>query len=94
MDEALKPIYNDRERAMIKTLSERKYDEGVAVGKAEERVVAKAEMVLTILRAKFHRVPKGTEKAIGQMTDQIALDSLAVHAAQSKTLVEFAEALK
>ena len=83
---------------MIKTLSERKYDEGVAVGvakgKAEERVTAKAEAVLTVLRAKFHRVPKGVERMICQMSDPIALDSLAIHAAQSKTLDEFAEALR
>jgi hypothetical protein len=54
----------------------------------------KAEMVLTILRAKFTQIPKETEKAIRQMSDPIALDSLGVHAAQSKTLNEFSEALK
>ena len=98
VDEALKPIYEDWERAMIKTLSERKYDEGVAVGKAagkaENVAGAKAETVLTFLRARFGRVPKGIEKAICQMTDSIALDSLAVHAAQSNSLDEFAEALE
>jgi hypothetical protein len=63
---------------------------------AAEQLVAegKAETVLKILRAKFKRIPKETEKAICQMTDLIALDSLAVHAAQSKSLAEFADALK
>ena len=83
---------------MIKTIFDEKYDAGVAVGvakgKAEERVVAKAEAVLAVLRAKFPQVPKGVEKSICQMTDPIALDSLVVHAAQSKTLTEFSEALK
>ena len=69
-------------------------EEGIAIGKAEERVIAKAETVLTFLRAKFSRVSKETEKAIRQMTDPVALDSLAAHVIHSETLDEFAEALK
>ena len=61
---------------------------------AEREAKGRAETVLAILRAKFHQVPKGVEKTVGQMTDPIAPNSLAVHAAQSKTLVDFVEALK
>jgi hypothetical protein len=97
MSRILKPIFNDKERTMIKTIFDEKYDEGVAVGEArsEAKVAkAKAEAVLAVLRAKFKRIPKETEKAVYQMTDPIALDSLVVHAAQSKSLTEFAEALQ
>ena len=104
VDEALKPIYKDWERAMIKTLSERKYDEGIAVGEARgeargeakvagAKVEAGKNMLLTFLRGKFGRVPKEVEKSIRQMTDPVALESLAAHAAQSETMGEFAETL-
>ena len=66
--------------------------EGIAIGEAKV-ASAKAETVLTFLRAKFRRVPKGIEKAVRQMTDPIALDSLAVQAAQSQTLNEFEKAI-
>ena len=79
---------------MIKTIFEEREAIGEARGRADERVIAKAETVLTILRAKFKRISKGIETSIRQMTDPVALDSLAVHAAQSKTLDEFLEALK
>jgi predicted transposase/invertase (TIGR01784 family) len=63
-------------------------------GKAEGKVEGKAGMVLAVIRDKFKKIPKGVETAIRQMTDPIALDSLAVHAAHSKTMDEFAEALR
>jgi hypothetical protein len=49
---------------------------------------------LKIIREKFNGIPKEIESAIRQMTDPIALDSWAVQAAVSKSLDEFAEALK
>ena len=60
---------------------------------AKERVVAKAESVLTALRTRFNKVPKNIEKTILAMSDSIALESLHVHAIQSNTLDEFAEGL-
>jgi len=94
----LKPIFHDKEQAMIKTIFEEKYDAGVAVGEARGEVKWKAEgkteTVLATLRAKFPRIPKGIEKAIRQMTDPTALDSLAAHVIHSETLDEFATALK
>ena len=86
---------------MIKSIFDEKFDAGRAVGVAEgeakvagAKVEVKAETILAILQTKFQRVSRTTEKAIRQMTDPIALDSLAVHAAQSNTPGEFAEMLK
>jgi len=71
--------------------------EGEARGEAKV-AGAKAEtgrnMLLMFLRARFGRVPKGTEKAIRQMTDPIALESLAAHVGDCASLDEFATALK
>ena len=86
----LKPIFHGKERTMIKTIFDEKYDEGKVDGKTE----GKAETVLTFLRAKFKRIPKETEKAIRQMTDPIALDSLAAHIVNCESLDEFARELK
>ena len=93
----LKPIFHDKERAMIKTIFDEKYDEGVAVGeaRAEAKVAgAKAGTVLMLLRTKFKKIPKEIEKTIRQMSDPIALDSLAAHVLHSETLDDFATALK
>jgi len=54
---------------------------------------AKAETLLKILWKKFNKVPKKTEKAICKMTDPVALDSLAIHAATCQSLKEFAAEL-
>ena len=94
----LKPIFHGKEQAMIKTIFEEQYDagkvEGKAEGRAEGRAEGKAETVLTFLRAKFKRVPKRIEKSIRQMTDPIALDSLAAHIASCESFDELAEELK
>jgi len=90
MDELLAPIFTGKERDMIKTIFEEKYDAGIADGE----VKGKAELLLKILREKFSRVPKETEKAICQMTDPIALDSWAVRAATCKSMGEFVEAFR
>ena len=87
---ALKPIFSSKAKNMIKTIFEEKYDEGVAMGKAE----AERNMVLTFLRAKFKRVPKEVEKAILAISDPIALESWAAQAATCRSMDEFAEALK
>ena len=75
---------------MAMTTAQELIREGRVEGKAE----AGRGMVLTFLRAKFGKVPNGIERAICQMNDSIALESLAAHAAHSKTLDEFAEALR
>ena len=75
---------------MIKTIFDKKIDEGIALGEAKW----KADTLLKILRGKFGKVPKETEKAISQMTDPIALDSWAIHAATCQSMDEFAKALR
>jgi hypothetical protein len=71
---------------------------GKAEGKAEGEAKGKAEagrnMVLTVLRKKFKKVPKGIEKAVLGMSDPIALESLLEHALDSETMDEFATALQ
>jgi hypothetical protein len=61
-----------------------------AKGKAEGKI----ETVLTFLRTKFKRVPKEIEKSIRQMSDPVALDSLAAHIVNCESLNDFAEELK
>ena len=75
---------------MIKTFSERKYDEGVAVGEARGRAAA----LLGVLQNRFKRVPKRLETAIRQMTDTVALQSWLEFALSCQTLKEFEESLR
>lgn len=92
VNEALKPIFPDKERAMIKTLFEEKFDEGVAVGEANAEAKAlaeKAETVLTFLRARFKKVSKAVEDKVRKVKDKVVLDSLAAHAATCESLGEF-----
>jgi hypothetical protein len=98
VSKALKPILNNREKNMIKTIFEEKYDEGIAIGesrgKAEGEARGKAKSVLTVLQSRFKKIPKAVEKTILAMTDSVALDSWLVHAATCQSMDEFAEALK
>ena len=66
----------------------------IALSEARGEARGKIETVLTVLRAKFKKVPKGVESTIRRMTDPIALDSWAVQAATCQSLDEFAKALK
>jgi hypothetical protein len=91
---ALNPIFKGKERAMIKTAFEEKFDEGVAVGEGRSEIKWKAEALLNVLRARFNRVPKEVEKVIHRMTDPVALDSWTAHAATCKSMKEFADAIK
>jgi hypothetical protein len=53
-----------------------------------------AETVLIVLRARFKKVPKEVENIILAMTDTIALESWAAHAATCRSMDEFAAALR
>jgi hypothetical protein len=66
---------------------------GVAEGKAEEKTETSRNMVLTVLRARFKKVPKVIEQAVRRMNDPIALESWAAQAATCLSLDEFADAL-
>jgi len=89
LTKALKPIFKGKERAMIKTIFEEKYDAGIADGAVRGR----AEMVLKALRKKFKKVPKGIEQSVLAMSDPIALESMLEHVFDSNTLDEFATML-
>jgi len=95
-------VFKDKEQDMIKSYIDELRDEGIAIGEARGKAIGeargkargKAETLLKVLRARFNRVPKETEKAILAMTDPIALDSWAVHAATCQSMNEFTEALR
>jgi len=86
IDELLAPIFTGKERDMIKTVFEEKIDEGIAIGET----ITWRKAVVSALRGKFGKVPKGIEKMVQAMSDPIALESLVVRVGQSKTLDEFA----
>ena len=67
---------------------------GEARGEARGRAEGEAKgTVLTALRVRFKKVPKDIEKAVRAMVDLTALQSLAVHAENCKSLNEFAKYL-
>ena len=68
--------------------------EGEARGEANGEIKKGRSMVLTVLRARFKRVPKEIENAINRMNDSVALESWAALAATCQSVDEFAEALK
>jgi len=94
VSEALKPIYHEWEKTMIKTLSEIKYDEGKAIGLAEGEARGRAAALLDVLQNRFKRVPKRLETAIRQMTDSVALQSWIEFALNCQSLKEFEESLR
>jgi hypothetical protein len=105
MSKVLKPVFRDKELTMIKSIFDEKEAigeaRGVALGEARGIALGEARgatgkgrsMLLTFLRAKFRKVPKTIENAIGKMTDPVALESLAAIAATCESLDEFAEAI-
>jgi hypothetical protein len=85
IDELLTPIFNGKERAMIKTVFEEREEVG--------EIRASRNLVLTVLRSKFGKVPKRIENAVSQKNDPIVLESLAAQIVRCNTLGEFAELL-
>jgi len=61
---------------------------------AKGNAVGKAEMTLTFLQTKFKKISEEIEKAIRQMSNPAALDSLAVSILNCETLDEFLEELR
>jgi predicted transposase YdaD len=68
--------------------------EGKAEGRAEGRTEGGQKAVLAALRVKFKKIPQPIETAIRQMSDPIALESLITDVFESRTLDEFAKALR
>jgi len=85
--EAVKKMIGEKEMSMVLEMLKA---EGKAEGKAEKG----REMLLKILQAKFKRVPRDVEHTISKMTDPVALDSWAVHAATCESMNEFAESIR
>jgi hypothetical protein len=90
VNEAIKTIFPGKEQTMIKSYIDELRDEGIAIGKVEGETITWRKAVVSALRGKFGKVPKGIEKMVQAMSDPIALESLVVRVGQSKTLDEFA----
>ena len=67
---------------------------GIAIGEARGKIETGRNMVLTVLRERFKKVPKTVEKEIRQITDLIALELWAVQAATCPSIEEFLAVLK
>jgi len=96
VSEVLKTVFEDQK--MIKSIFDEEFDAGVAVGEARGKAIGEvrgeAKMLLKILRARFHQVPKNVEKLVQSMTDAVALDSWAQHAATCQSMAEFTKAIR
>ena len=87
---AVNTIFKEKGEAMIKSI----FDEQQDIGEARGEAKAGRNMVLTVLRARFKKVPKEVERAISTISDPIALESWAAQAATCQSLDEFAEVLR
>ena len=83
---ALKPVFQNREKAMIKTIFEEREEIGEARGKAAT--------VVKILAKNFGQVPKRLSDQVLQIGDAVVLDSLTELALDCQSLDDFAAALK
>jgi hypothetical protein len=87
----MEELYMQRKKGVILTEKlDAYFNEKYAVPRAVE---TGRNMLLAFLRGKFNKVPKDIERAINQMNDPIALESLAARTANCKTLDEFAAEL-
>ena len=93
VNKALQPVFQEKEKTMIKTIFEEQQDIGEARGRVKGKAEGRAEAVLTILRTRFKKVPKDTENAVRRINDLIALDSWTVHAMTCQTIDEFSTEL-
>ncbi|MDR2705621.1 MAG: hypothetical protein LBC02_07565 [Planctomycetaceae bacterium] len=63
---------------------------GIAKGRASGKLEGRVNTILDLLSDKFGQVPEDIVDALNQRTDEIALRSLAVHAANCLSLDDFA----
>jgi len=88
---AISSVFKGQEALkMIETIKNSFVLEGIEIGQAKGKI----ETLLAFLYARFKSVPKHITDAISQMTDPIALDSLATVVANSTSIDEVADALK
>jgi hypothetical protein len=91
---AFSKLLSEKEASdMAKTMAEELLIQGRAEGRAEEKTESRRNMLFAFLRGKFGKVPKNIERAINQMNDPIALESLAARTGNCRTLAEFAAEL-
>ncbi|MDR0705073.1 MAG: hypothetical protein LBF88_08800 [Planctomycetaceae bacterium] len=64
--------------------------EAIEIGRVSGKLEGCVNTILDILNDKFGQVPKDIADALNQRTDEIALRSLAVHAANCSSLDDFA----
>jgi hypothetical protein len=89
--ETMEELYMQRKKGVILTEKlDAYFNEKYAVPRAVE---TGRNMLMAFLRGRFGKVPKSIEKAINQMNDPIALESLAARTGNCKTLAEFAAEL-
>ena len=105
LSQALKPIFKDKERVMIKTIFDEKYDAGVAVGREEGVAIGfekasnvwvtdKIETLLRILTKRLGEVPSTTRNKLHTVHDLDVLGQLTDVALDCGSLAEFEAALK
>jgi len=79
---------------MAEIIKNRYILEGFVKGEAQGELKGEIKAILIFLRAKFQSVPDDVIIDLSRRTDSTALESLAILAAQCKSLDEFARALK
>jgi hypothetical protein len=80
--------------AMTVSIAEELMRKGEAKGRAEGETKGEAKAILMVLGARFGFVPADIRKAVESRSDPLALESLTIHAATCKTIVEFREGLR
>ncbi|MDR0391707.1 MAG: hypothetical protein LBH59_07355, partial [Planctomycetaceae bacterium] len=87
---AISKILNKQEtEKMITSTLEEQYIKGKQEGKIEGKQEGKVQIILALLNNRFHKVPDSIVRSLNLYTDSIALDSLAISAADCETLEEF-----
>ncbi len=81
VSKAIKPIFRDREKTMIKSLFE------------EQQEIGEARGVIRTLTKRFGSVPKRVSDRVLVIGDSVVLDSLAEYAFDCLSLDEFAKSL-
>ena len=94
VNQVIRPVYRERSEEMALTFFGKIEQKAEARGEARGEAKGKAEALLTVLRTRFKKVPKGIENAVNKMKDPTALQSWIAFAATCQSLDEFAEALK
>ncbi len=82
VSKAIKPIFRDREKTMIKSLFE------------EQQEIGEARGVIRTLTKRFGSIPRRVSDRVLAIGDSVVLDSLAEYAFDCETLDDFAKSLK